>query len=89
MKDTNLKLGQKPRAREFGLPFPGTPGPLNAITDVPGVAVGFCTLTDPARNMRTGVTAILPRPGNDAAAGLGRAVFAERQWRDDGHALDQ
>ncbi len=52
----------KPRARDLGLPFPGTPGPLNAITDVPGVAVGFCTLTDPARRMRTGVTAILPRP---------------------------
>ncbi|MBN8629545.1 MAG: P1 family peptidase [Rhodobacterales bacterium] len=52
----------KPRARDLGLPFPGTPGPLNAITDVPGVAVGFCTLTDPSRNMRTGVTAILPRP---------------------------
>jgi L-aminopeptidase/D-esterase-like protein len=53
----------KPRARELGLPFPGTTGPLNAITDVPGVEVGFCTLTDPSRNMRTGVTAILPRPG--------------------------
>lgn len=53
----------KPRARDLGLPFPGTPGPLNAITDVPGLAVGFCTLTDPARAMRTGVTAILPRPG--------------------------
>lgn len=51
------------RARDLGLPFPGTPGPLNAITDVPGVEVGFCTLTDPARGMRTGVTAILPRPG--------------------------
>lgn len=59
MKD----LAQKPRARDLGLPFPGTPGPLNAITDVPGVAVGFCTLTDPAKKMRTGVTAILPRPG--------------------------
>jgi D-aminopeptidase len=56
---------QKPRARDLGLPFPGTPGPLNAITDVPGVAVGFCTLTDPSRKMRTGVTAILPRPGTD------------------------
>ncbi|MDQ2067462.1 P1 family peptidase [Xinfangfangia sp. CPCC 101601] len=55
----------KPRARDLGLPFPGTPGPLNAITDVPGVAVGFCTLTDPARDMRTGVTAILPRPGHE------------------------
>jgi len=52
---------QKPRARDLGLPFPGTPGPFNAITDVPGVRVGFCTLTDPARKMRTGVTAILPR----------------------------
>lgn len=61
MKD----FGSKPRARDLGLPFPGTPGPLNAITDVPGVAVGFCTLTDPARAMRTGVTAILPRPGTD------------------------
>ncbi len=52
----------KPRARDLGLPFPGQPGPLNAITDVPGVRVGFCTLTDPARRLRTGVTAILPRP---------------------------
>jgi D-aminopeptidase len=59
MKDSIMK----PRARDLGLPFPGSPGPLNAITDVPGVAVGFCTLTDPARKMRTGVTAILPRPG--------------------------
>lgn len=55
----------RPRARDLGLPFPGTPGPLNAITDVPGVAVGFCTLTDPSRKMRTGVTAILPRPGTE------------------------
>ncbi|MCW1917833.1 P1 family peptidase [Rhodobacter sp. KR11] len=51
----------KPRARDLGLPFPGRPGPFNAITDVAGVQVGFCTLTDPARGMRTGVTAILPR----------------------------
>ena len=53
----------RPRARDLGLPFPGTPGPLNAITDVAGLTVGFCTLTDPAQKMRTGVTAILPRPG--------------------------
>ncbi|MFN3259519.1 MAG: P1 family peptidase [Pikeienuella sp.] len=51
----------KPRARDLGLPFPGEPGPWNAITDAPGVSVGFTTLTDPARRMRTGVTAILPR----------------------------
>ena len=55
-------MTQKPRARDLGLPFPGTPGPHNAITDVAGVRVGFTTLTDPARKMRTGVTAILPRP---------------------------
>ena len=51
----------KPRARDLGLPFPGTTGPNNAITDVPGVRVGFTTLTDPEKRMRTGVTAILPR----------------------------
>lgn len=51
----------KPRARDLGLPFSGTPGPHNAITDVPGIEVGFCTLTDPSQDLRTGVTAILPR----------------------------
>ena len=55
----------KPRARDLGLPFKGEPGPLNAITDISGLTVGFCTLTDPARGLRTGVTAILPRPGSD------------------------
>jgi len=62
----------RPRARDLGLPFAGTPGPLNAITDVAGVRVGFCTLTDPARALRTGVTAIVPR--NDA--GIPRPVRA-------------
>jgi L-aminopeptidase/D-esterase-like protein len=56
----------KPRARALGLPFPGTPGPHNAITDVPGVLVGFTTLTDPARSMRTGVTAVIPRAEQDS-----------------------
>lgn len=59
-------MTSRPRARDLGLPFPGMPGPLNAITDIPGLAVGFCTLTDPARKMRTGVTAILPRPEREA-----------------------
>lgn len=49
------------RARDLGLPFPGIPGPLNAISDVEGVEVGFETLLDPGRSIRTGVTAILPR----------------------------
>ncbi len=49
------------RARDIGLPLPGNPGPLNAITDIPGVAVGFTTLIDDDAGIRTGVTAILPR----------------------------
>ena len=53
----------RPRARDLGLPFPGQPGPHNAITDVPGVHVGFTTLRDPSRDIRTGVTAIIPRAG--------------------------
>lgn len=53
-----------PRARDLGIPFDGTPGPLNAITDVAGVTVGQTTIIeDLAYNkaIRTGVTAILPR----------------------------
>ena len=48
------------RARELGIPFEGTPGPLNAITDVPGVEVGCATLVE-GEDVRTGVTAIHPR----------------------------
>jgi len=58
----------KPRARDLGIPFDGTPGPLNAITDVQGVEVGFTTLVSGGGKLevgkgpvRTGVTAILPR----------------------------
>jgi L-aminopeptidase/D-esterase-like protein len=54
----------KPRARELGLRLAGTPGPCNAITDVPGVLVGYTTLQNnnlPNAQIRTGVTAILPR----------------------------
>jgi len=47
------------RARGLGLPFPGRPGPNNAVTDVPGVLVGYQTLM--TGRARTGVTAILPR----------------------------
>lgn len=80
----------KPRARDLGLPFPGTPGPLNAITDVAGLTVGQCTLTDPARNLRTGVTAILPRPEREAMpvwAGLhvlnGNGEMTGTHWIED------
>jgi D-aminopeptidase len=54
----------EPRARDLGIPFDGTPGPLNAITDVAGVTVGQVTLIEDlpeGRKVRTGVTAILPR----------------------------
>ncbi len=50
----------KPRARDLGVPFEGTPGAKNAITDVAGVEVGFTTLNDGSK-VRTGVTAVLPR----------------------------
>jgi len=48
------------RARDLGVPFEGSPGPLNAITDVAGVEVGYSTLIR-GENVRTGVTAVLPR----------------------------
>jgi L-aminopeptidase/D-esterase-like protein len=58
----------KPRARDLGIPFDGTTGPYNAITDVGGVTVGLKTLVDGEGKLvvgqgpvRTGVTAILPR----------------------------
>lgn len=49
----------KPRARDLGVPFEGTPGALNAITDVAGVEVGHTTLIE-GRDVRTGVTVVLP-----------------------------
>ncbi len=57
-----------PRARDLGVPFEGSPGALNAITDVAGVTVGQVTLIEDladGRKVRTGVTAILPR-GSDS-----------------------
>jgi D-aminopeptidase len=70
---------RKPRARDLGVPFDGTPGPLDAITDVAGVTVGHTTLISGSGKLlvghgpvRTGVTAILPR-GQDS---LSNPVFA-------------
>jgi D-aminopeptidase len=50
----------KPRARDLGVPFDGTPGKWNAITDVAGVEVGHVTLIS-GRSVRTGVTAVFPK----------------------------
>ena len=59
---------EAPRARDLGVPFDGTPGPLNAITDVAGVEVGHHTIIRGEGELRvgdgpvrTGVTAVLPR----------------------------
>lgn len=51
---------QPARARDLGItPGRNSPGPDNAITDVPGVRVGHTTLVE-GTNIRTGVTAIVP-----------------------------
>jgi len=67
-----------PRARDLGVPFEGTPGPLDAITDVRGVEVGHATLISGEGKLvvgqgpvRTGITAILPR-----GKGSAEPVFA-------------
>jgi D-aminopeptidase len=67
------------RARDLGVPFDGTPGPLNAITDVDGVLVGHTTLIEGSGKLivgkgpvRTGVTAVLPR----GAASMQQFSFA-------------
>jgi D-aminopeptidase len=65
----------RPRARDLGV-APGVfpPGPLDAITDVAGVAVGHVTLVEGDR-VRTGVTAIVPHPGNVFQEKVAGAVF--------------
>jgi D-aminopeptidase len=66
------------RARDHGIPFSGIPGPLNAITDVSGVEVGYSTLWEGEGKLevgkgpvRTGITAILPRGRADTAPCFG------------------
>ena len=74
----------KPRARRFAIPFDGEAGPHNAITDVPGVAVGYKTLIsgDGELNVgqgpvRTGVTAIIPRPVDKLDIPLFAGMFSQ------------
>ena len=96
-------LGQsKPRARDLGVPFDGTPGPLNAITDVKGIEVGQTTLISGEGKLkvgegpvRTGVTAVLPRGKNsrDAVfAGIfslnGNGEMTGAHWVEDSGFLD-
>jgi D-aminopeptidase len=71
--------GNGERARDLGVPFEGTPGPLNAITDVAGLTVGQVTLLQDradGHKVRTGVTAILPRGGRSTAEPVFAGWFA-------------
>ncbi|MEK7403118.1 MAG: P1 family peptidase [Gemmatimonadota bacterium] len=69
----SVAAAQKPRVRDLGIPIDGTPGPLDAITDVRGVEVGHATLISGAGKLvvgkgpvRTGVTVVHPRgKGNE------------------------
>ena len=74
---------KKERARDLGVPFDGTPGALNAITDVKSVEVGHTTLISgegPLKvgvgPVRTGVTAVFPR-GKDSSDPVFAAWFTE------------
>lgn len=73
----------KPRARDLGLPFDGTPGKYNAITDVRNVEIGFSTLIKGEGELvvgkgpvRTGVTAILPRGKRKSPSPVWAGQFA-------------
>jgi L-aminopeptidase/D-esterase-like protein len=91
-----------PRARDLGVPFDGTPGPFNAITDVKGVEVGHTTLISGSGPLkvgigpvRTGVTAILPR-GKDSRDSVfagwftlnGNGEMTGTTWVEDSGFLD-
>ena len=77
----SLPADATPRARDLGIPFVGTPGDLNAITDVAGVEVGQATLIrgdGPLRvgkgPVRTGVTVVFPL-GREAMTGVAAGHF--------------
>lgn len=81
--EASAQSSVRPRARDLGIPFEGTPGRYNAITDVAGVAVGHTTLVSGAGSLevgrgpvRTGVTAILPRGASRDAAPVFAGTFA-------------
>ena len=95
---TKTSSSQKPRARQLGLDCPGLPGPHNAITDVPGLAVGLKTIINesprPGRALpvRTGVTAIIPHAASPdpqpVYAGIhrfnGNGEMTGSHWIEDG-----
>ena len=92
----------RPRARDLAIPFDGTPGPLNAITDVRGVEVGVSTIvrgdasSKPGEGpVRTGVTVVFPR-GKASADPVFAAWFAQNgngemtgtTWIDEGGFME-
>ncbi|AZM47190.1 aminopeptidase [Streptomyces sp. WAC 06738] len=85
---------ERGRARDFGIPLTGEPGEWNAITDVPGVEVGYVTLVE-GDDVRTGVTALLPRGrdgvGTPCAAGWhslnGNGEMTGTAWLEESGAL--
>ena len=99
---TTLSAQTKQRARDLGVPFDGTPGPNNAITDVKGVEVGHTTLISGEGKLeigkgpvRTGVTAIHPRgkASNDAVFAAwftlnGNGEMTGTTWVDDSGFLN-
>ena len=99
---TGASSQSKPRARDLGVPFDGTPGPYNAITDVKDVEVGHTTLISGQGKLkvgegpvRTGVTAILPRGKNstDDVFGAwftlnGNGEMTGTTWLEDSGLLD-
>ena len=96
-----LAAQTKPRARDLGVPFDGTAGTYNAITDVKGVEVGHTTLISGEGKLvvgkgpvRTGVTAIRPR-GNSTDAVFaawftlnGNGEMTGTTWVEDSGFLD-
>lgn len=96
--NTRHNPDRKLRARELGLPFAGTTGLHNAITDVPNVAVGLHSLCEAAPRpgrilpVRTGITAIVPHPAADTPipvfAGIhrfnGNGEMTGTHWIEDG-----
>jgi D-aminopeptidase len=94
-----LAGGAPPRARDLGIPFDGTPGPLDAITDVDGVTVGQQTLIrdlPDGHAVRTGVTAIVPRGPDSKDANVyagwtplnGNGEMTGTIWVDEGGLLE-
>ena len=70
------------RARDLGIPFEGATGPHNAITDVPGVEVGYTTLISGGGTwkrgegpVRTGITVVLPKGKTDQSYNAGYFIF--------------